>query len=184
MAIMDEMLEYRNADGIVTVYFDEGRQQLDPVVCANVLTLFYKHDRGEELGNTLAWVLAVLEHRAYLEGTYSYIGGDAFLFFVSRLMGVSTSVKERVVFLFQERVRERFGKEGDALSLAMRILAAASVGIRDVVDRDTLLTMQELDGGFPMGWIYKFANAGIRVGNRGLATALAVKAIKVVDEME
>lgn len=28
MAIMDEMLEYRNADGIVTVYFDEGRPRI------------------------------------------------------------------------------------------------------------------------------------------------------------
>ncbi|KLO06674.1 HAD-like protein [Schizopora paradoxa] len=183
MAIMDEMLEYRNADGIVTVYFDEGRPRIDPIVCTNVLTFFYKHGRGEELEETLTWVLAVLDHRAYLEGTYYYIGGDAFLFFVSRLMGVAPSVKERITFLFRERVRERFGKEGDALSLAMRILAASSVGIRDVVDRDVLLVTQELDGGFPIGWMYRFVNAGIRIGNRGLATALAVKAIEVVDEM-
>lgn len=157
---------------------------IDPIVCTNVLTLFYKHGRGEELENTLTWVLAVLEHRAYIEGTYYYIGGDAFLFFVSRLMSVAPSVKARIGVLFQERVQERFGKEGDALSLAMRILSAASIGIKDVIDLETLLTMQELDGGFPTGWMYRFVNAGIRIGNRGLATALAVKAFKVMNELE
>lgn len=129
-------------------------------------------------------MLAVLEHRAYLEGTYYYIGGDIFLFYVSRLIGVAPSIKERIATLFQERVKERFGREGDALALSMRIIAASSVGMRDIVDRDTLLAMQELDGGFPIGWFYRIPAAKLRVGNRGLTTALAIKAIKVVDELE
>jgi hypothetical protein len=89
-------------------------------------------------------------------------------------------------------VLERFGAEAnttgdtgsagatdavDAQALAMRIIAAATVGIRDTVDYERLLATQEEDGSFPLGWVYKFCVSGMLIGNKGLATALAVKAI-------
>ncbi|KAJ3774720.1 Haloacid dehalogenase-like hydrolase-domain-containing protein [Lentinula raphanica] len=40
--VMDAILELPNADGIPQVYFDAFRPRIDPVVCVNVLTLFYK----------------------------------------------------------------------------------------------------------------------------------------------
>lgn len=77
--VMDTMLQYRNADNVLQVYFDDSRPRLDPVVCVNILTLFYSNGRGHELDDTLDWVYSVLENRAYLEGTRYYEGAETFL---------------------------------------------------------------------------------------------------------
>ncbi|MCJ1252112.1 hypothetical protein MMC30_009350 [Trapelia coarctata] len=67
-------------------YFTHTRPRLDSVVCVNVLHLFYKHGRSQQLGPTLAWVHAVLLHRAYTDGTLYYPSPNTFLYFLSRLL--------------------------------------------------------------------------------------------------
>ena len=132
MSVMDEMLTYVNKDGIIQTYFDPTRPRTgtflavallycspltpnrvgissDPIVCVNVLTFFHMHERGSELSTTLDWVYKVLQHRAYLDGTLYYHGGDAFLFFLSRLLSVSPSVYSRFSTLFARRIFERSG---------------------------------------------------------------------------
>lgn len=73
---------------------------------------------------------------------------------------------------------ERIGAEGDALALAMRVLTCAAAGVPNTIDLPILLSMQELDGSFGIGWIYKYGKTGLRIGNRGLTTALALKALE------
>ena len=118
------------------------------------------HGRGHELPETLDWVYSVLQHRAYLDGMLYYYGADTFLFFLSRLLAVSPTVYARFAPLFAHRVLERFGAEGngpspvstpgapapavDAQALAMRIIAAATVGMCDVADYERLLATQQL----------------------------------------
>jgi hypothetical protein len=78
----------------------------------------------------------------YTAGTYYYVGGDLFLFFLSHLLKFSSEVRQRLEPMFKERVQERFGVEADSLSLAARIIAAVTVDI--VVDRqdvESLLSM-------------------------------------------
>ena len=165
--IMDEMLRYKNRDGIMQVYFSDDRPRfgehtsilsqsflmhdltppqynVDACVCVNILAFFYANGRGDELPETLEFVYNTLDNRAYENGTAYYIGGDPFFFFLSRLLRLSKSpsVRDRFGTLFAERMREQFGLTGDALALAMRILAAASVGIRDVQDYQRLLSLQ------------------------------------------
>lgn len=77
--VMDDMLNLRNADSILQVYFDASRPRIDPIVCVNVLTLFYTYGRGDELRETFQWVESVLKHRAYLDGTRYYEPAEAFL---------------------------------------------------------------------------------------------------------
>ena len=136
------------------------------------------HGRGHELGATLDWVYSVLKTRAYTEGTHYYFGGDTFLFFLSRLLSVSPEVSKRFIDLFRARVVERFGVDGDAQQLAMRIIAGVVMGVRMVTDYERLVEMQEEDGSFPMGWAYHHAYTGVVFGNKGWTTALAVQAIK------
>ena len=157
------------------------------MVCTNILTFFYLNGRGDELSETLNWVFDMLKHRAYLDGTYYYAGADTFLFFLSRFLRVaksspSTSVFNRFAPIFSERVHERMGASGDALALSMRILAASVVEVCDRVDYEALLDMQEGDGGFPAGWMYKYGMSGMLLGNRGFTTALAVKAVKEIEK--
>lgn len=148
-------------------------------MCVNALSLFYAYGRGEQLRSTLTWVHEVLLNRAYLDGTRYYETAECFLYFMSRLLATSgdPDLHSLLKPLLKERVQERIGADGDSLALAMRILACDFVGIRDEVDLRTLLTLQCEDGGWEVGWMYKYGSSGISIGNRGLATALAIKAV-------
>ena len=197
--VMDEMLRYRNRDGIVQVYFDHSRPRIgkfficvgflffynpcsfiDPVVCINVLTLFYEHGRGYELPGTLDWVEQVLMNRAYIAGTYYYTSAHLFLFFLSRLLQNSPEVRQRLGGVFRDRVMERFGAEADSLSLAARIISATVVDLVDDRDLETLLCMQREDGSWGDSWFYRYGTSGILVRNDGVTTALALQAIQRV----
>ncbi|KAG5648479.1 hypothetical protein DXG03_003090 [Asterophora parasitica] len=181
-SVIDEMLEYVDPDGIIQTYFDHRRPRFDPCVCVNVLSLFYTYSRGHELPRTLEWIQEVLRNRAYLEGTRYYETPECFLFFITRLLESSGDQELHAMLkpLLKERVQERIGAKGDALALAMRILVTNFVGLRNEVDLRALLPLQTEDGGWEIGWMYKYGSSGIRIGNRGLTTALAVKAIDAI----
>lgn len=203
-SVMDEMQEYTNADGLIQVsnrlsfsdlraaltprclqaYFDHGRPRIDPVVCTNVLSLFCSYGRGHELSETFQWVYEVLLHRAYLGGTRYYTTPECFLFFLSRLIGCSDSpeLHQQLKPLLIDRIWERVGVEGDALALAMRVLICKSMGIRNEIDFRSLLPLQCDDGGWEICWMEKSPGPGIRIGNRGLTTALAINAIIAMEE--
>jgi hypothetical protein len=121
----------------------------------------------------------VLEHRAYLKGTRYYVTAECFLFFASRLLrtAADASLHARLAPLLRERVLERAGVPGDALALSMRVLAGAVVGVRMERDLAALLPMQCEDGGWDLSWVYKLGSLDVKIGNRGLTTALALNAI-------
>ncbi|EIW61160.1 uncharacterized protein TRAVEDRAFT_43985 [Trametes versicolor FP-101664 SS1] len=177
---MDEILTLRNADGIILTYFDLTRPRIDPVVCVNALTFFHTNGRGAELPETFDWVYHVLRTRAYASGTLYYYGADTFLYFLSRLLAVPGTLPfhSDLAEVFKDRIEEQFGEPGDALALSMRVLAAASVNLSDRRGYDRLLALQEADGAWPTGWVYKYGMSGVLVGNRGLTTAMAVAAIR------
>lgn len=201
---MDEMLKYVNADGIVQCYFDVTRARigthlrpsrlspsltqhlpLDPVACANVLHFFHHNGRGAELARTLNWVLKVLEHRAYLDGTLYYRGPEPFLYFMSRLaVDSDPATRKRIMPLLQRRVSERLGADGDPLALAMRIVAAARAGLFAAVDLAHLKSLQEPDGSWPIGWMYNYGGSGIKFGSKRLTSAVALQAIRATETLE
>ncbi|KAF6762993.1 Haloacid dehalogenase-like hydrolase-domain-containing protein, partial [Ephemerocybe angulata] len=183
-SVMDEMLQYVDPDGIMQTYFDHTRPRFDPVVCVNVLSLFYEYGRGAELSKTLDWVYEVLLNRAYIDGTRYYKNAECFLYFLTRLLIANNDDELHSLFkpLLKERIQECIGSEGDALQLAMRILICDFVGIRDEVDLRSLLPLQQEDGSFEIGWIYKYGSSGLQIGNVGLTTAMAVKAISTFDK--
>ncbi|KAM0798914.1 Haloacid dehalogenase-like hydrolase-domain-containing protein [Usnea florida] len=180
--VMDKMLEYRTPDGLMQTFFTDFKNRVDPVVCCNVLSLFYQYRRGYQLSETLNWVQQVLQRRAYIHGTSFYPVPEAFFFFLSRLLLRLKSVRARVYsrmrYLLIERLEERIGVPVDAASLAMRLIVCRQVGIRDVRGLKELLSMQEADGGWEMGTLYHYASKKLRLGNRGASTALALDAIR------
>ncbi|KAF7347952.1 HAD-like protein [Mycena sanguinolenta] len=171
-SVMDEILSYRNQDNIVTTHFDRTRPRIDPIVCINVLTFFYMNGRGEELSATLDWTVPCTI-TAPTPSSFSSRGSSPSPLPYGSAFGP----------LFASRMSNLFGSTGDALALSMRVLAAAVVVLCDVADHDRLLAMQELDGSWPMGWVYKYGAVDILIGSKGLTTALAVNALKEVDGM-
>jgi hypothetical protein len=195
-SVLDKISELVNDDGTVNVrmhpsatsilvrdlqtYFDQTRQRIDPAVCVNVLRLFYTYGRGAALPLTLQWVSDVLEHRAHLHGTRYYPSPEVFLYFVSQLCRFSKKVSRLQLLekLLADRLKERIQVKADSLSLAMRILACLSVGISQVEqDVRELLAMQCEGGSWEPGSFYRFGSSKVSVGNRGLTTALAIRAV-------
>ena len=123
----------------------------------------------------------ILKYRAYLDGTKYFNTPEIFLWLLIRLLSCPTDPELHLTLdlLLKERVQERIGAAGDAPALAMRILVCNFVRIRDEVDLRTLFTMQCTDVGWEIGWMYHFSTSRVSVGNRGLITPLAMKAIEV-----
>ncbi|KAG6843147.1 hypothetical protein H0H93_002068, partial [Arthromyces matolae] len=136
------------------VYFDHSRPRIDTGICVNTLSFFYSWGRGRDLPKTLSWVLEVLRDRSYIPGGTRYYEPDCFLFFLSRLLRFSSDSELNATLepLLRERVQERFGVKGDSIALAMRIITADFLGIRDEVDFQALLPLQRDDGGWEIGW--------------------------------
>ncbi|RDW69085.1 uncharacterized protein DSM5745_08845 [Aspergillus mulundensis] len=190
-AVMDEMAKHVSADGIVLTYFDRTRHHVDPIVCTNVLRLFHKYSRGSELSKTISWVRDVLKNRAYIDGTRYYVTPEAFLYTMSRLLqcteGHALEGHAELVSLLRDRVAERIGLPGDAVALSMRLLVCLYVGVEGAgvdVDEDRLREMQGEDGGWETGWVYRNGwKSNLRIGNRGMATALAVRALETLERV-
>ena len=201
-AIMDKMLANTTADGVFLVcanefdissstecllqtYFDATRPRLDPVVNINVIVLFYLFGRAREVQRSLDWVCSFLERGRHLEGTRYYPSPDAFLFFASRLLERSADeqLHARLVPLVTRHLRERVGIMGDPMELAMRVLVCRQFGVANEVDLTRLIEMQCRDGGWEVGWLYRFGSSGIKAGSRGLTTALAIKAIEAAQHV-
>ena len=145
-----------------------------------MLSCFYTFGRGYQLASTLQYVHDVLLNRTYIHGTRYYPSPDCCLEFFSRLLHSSrhdAQLQETLGPLLKSRVKERVGKSGSALDLSMRVLACSSLAIDCNVDCDTLLRLQCQDGSWEIGWLYRYGSTGVRIGNRGVTTALAVKAI-------
>ncbi|KAL4781970.1 HAD-like protein [Aspergillus varians] len=178
---MDKMLRYRSKDNLITTFFTDFKQRVDPVVCCNVLSLFHKYNRGHEIPETLDWVCHVLERRAYIYGTSFYPMPEAFLFFCHRMISHltwRTELHHELKSTLRERLMERIGVPVDSISLAMRLITCRAVGLRDAQGLKTLLQMQSEEGDWGLGTVYHYASKRLAIGNRGLSTALAIQAIE------
>jgi len=105
----------------------------------------------------------------------------SFLFLPSRLLPRLESSRPDVYHenkkLPRERIKERIGLEADAPGLATRLLVCEKCNVRDAKGLNKLMTMQEIDefdGGWEAGELFAYASKNLRIGNRGILSALAV----------
>lgn len=148
----------------------------------NILRLFYRYGRNTEpkLQPTKRWVCETLFQKTYLDGTRYYASPDVFLFYFSHLLqeNPNSDIYSENISALKAQLIERMHHEGDALEVAMRINAGQSLGVHNRCLMLRLLAMQCPDGGWNIGWLCRTGKNGIRIGNRALVTALAVKAIQ------
>ncbi len=175
--LMDKMLLFRNAEGILETYLTEDRVRIDGTACANAITLFNQFGRGHEAKATEDWIFKVLQSRAYREGTRYYPNGDFFLYFVSRLLYKAPHLAPWFRATLKACVLERTGAPGDALSFACRIIVGARVGVGNDLDFERLMALQLEDGSWGDGMCYRYAGINCSCYHRGLTAALAVLAV-------
>ncbi|TFK28266.1 HAD-like protein [Coprinopsis marcescibilis] len=177
--VMDQIVKNLTNDGLPPAYFDSRRPRLCAGICACVAALFYSYGRGSEIPQIVQWLYDSLLNRAYTDGTYYYVYPEYFLYAITRVLSSTNDSVLHCKFtpILKECVRERMGVTGDALALAMRIVVCNFVGIRNEIDLRTLRKLQCEDGGWEMSWVYLAPSKKLKVGNRGLATAVAISAI-------
>ena len=125
----------------------------------------------------------MLLDRSYIQGTRYYPSPDCCLWFIGRLLRSSSDTHLQTTLgpLLKSRVQERLGLSGSTLDLAMRITTCKQMGIACEDDRYALLNLQCEDGSWEPGWMYRYGTKGIKIGNRGVTTALAVAALSSQD---
>ncbi|KAI1790113.1 hypothetical protein LXA43DRAFT_1095827 [Ganoderma leucocontextum] len=143
------------SEGLVPTYFDNTRSRIDPVV--NVFTFFCLNGRGYELPEALDWIHTVLRARSAFPPA----------------MPSSTSSRAS-----SRCPRPCVSVSANSSPSACRSVAAF-VGVSAARDYERLLATQEEEGSWPVGWMYKYGLGGVRIGNKGLTTAMAVAAIRV-----
>ena len=144
-----------------------------------MLACFYTFGRGRQLELTLQLIHSVLLQRTYIHGTRYYPSPDCCLFFFGRLLQSSDDVHLKATLgpVLKERIQERVGQTGGALDLAMRILTCSTLDLNCDIDRHTLLDLQREDGSWEVGWLYAYGSTGVKLGNHGVTTAMAIKAL-------
>ena len=79
--------------------------------------------------------------------------------------------------LLRARIQERVGQSGNALDIAVRIIVCKWLDLDGDCDCQTLLGMQRKDGGWDAGCMYAYGSTGLKIGNRGVTTAMAIQAL-------
>jgi hypothetical protein len=116
-----------------------------------------------------------------MDGTYYYPSPDVFLYLFSRLLEANpdSDIYRTSSSLLRERLQERIGAAGDNLELAIRVIACHDMGLQDEVDLKILESRQQLDGSWEVGWLCQTGKTMLKIGSKGLTTAMAVKAMEL-----
>lgn len=141
--VLDTMLEYVTEEGLILVYFDPLRRRTDHVVQVIICYLFHLAGRVEPTRKVREFLFKMLKRRANLRGSLYNSNPEVFLWHLARL---KPALEPKMVKLLAKRVRERVGYPGDALDLAMRVMACDHCGISSSRDRKQLARMQKADG--------------------------------------
>lgn len=179
--VLEKMATNLDRDGIMQTYFDLTRPRTTPEVCCNILRVFHKFGSGSDprITKTEDYVVQCLNNDACLNGNRHYSTPESFLYFVARLYTEtrSRSLRKRLNAI-KVKLQERLNTPTNPLALALRLFACQSVGIDPRLyrkDLETLMSLQDEDGGWPAGHFCLYGRTGVRIGNRGLTTALAVR---------
>jgi hypothetical protein len=167
-------------------WFDESRPRFCHCVYANVYRFLYLHNNGEELSTIYAYLCLLLRTKAYLLGARYYESPDWFLHFLADLCAkcpFDVALQEMRDLLVSQ-IQDRIGYDRNILNAAMRLLSAQALGIANQTDLNTILDAQQLDGGWERAWLWRYGKEAVKVGSRGVVTAMAIQGIQRARESE
>ncbi|KAJ4258005.1 hypothetical protein NW762_008142 [Fusarium torreyae] len=176
----DAILSNLNPDGLPYCWLSKIRPRFDHCICANVFRFFRINDWDTQLPGVYDYLCHLLETRAYLHGSRYYASPDWFLYILSDLCARRPSDTElqRMRDLLVKSVCDRMGRDGDILDAVLRVLSAQSLGLQNERDLETVLEGQQLDGGWELAWLWGYGSKPLKIGSRGVVTAMAMNAIE------
>ncbi|KAL2674193.1 hypothetical protein Neosp_012643 [[Neocosmospora] mangrovei] len=153
---------------------------------SQLIILEHTGDSGQidKLPNVYQYLCRLLKTEAYLLGTRYYENPDWFLFLLSDVCGKrpDDEALNEMRRLVSSQIQDRLGCDRNIFGAALRSLAAQALGIVNKKDIKTLLETQLLDGGWEKQWLWKYGKEAVKLGSRGVVTAMAVRAIEKARE--
>lgn len=155
------------------------RPRVNPPIAANVLRFFFLNGQGFKLRTTLQYLCRMLSTGAYKIDDQYYCQADWMFYYLADLCERCFDPElNELRTLLKMRLQERMGCDKDVMGAAMRVLAAQSLKLINSQDLSTLLHAQQLDGGWELGWLWKYVKAATKIGSRAVPTAMAIKALQ------
>ncbi len=182
VSVAEQMLDNRNEDGIIQVYFEENRPRIDAIVAINVLYFMHQVGYGgkKELKDSEEFVHRFLTSGKYLDGTRYYPAPDVFLFFLSRLVVDFPNRFNKFRQPLSEALISRVNCTSFPLERALRVIAMKKLGIVNRIDFIKLLDHQLEDGGWPMYGLFIAPRSNTYFGSRELSAAFALEAMDLM----
>ena len=126
----------------------------------------------------------VLFKRAYKFGTRYYHLPEWLFYYLGELCAKHNDPElEGLRLLLNKRLVERIGCNTDITAACLRLLTCQALNVPNEKDLQTLLAAQQSDGGWEIGWLNRYGATGIKVGSRGVVTAMAVKGIRAAGDL-
>ncbi|RSM04539.1 hypothetical protein CEP52_006756 [Fusarium oligoseptatum] len=181
---VEQILSHLSPDGLPYCWLQTCRPRFCHVICANVFRYFTSVTRSISSPRFTSICAVFLQTEAYLLGTRYYDNPGWFLFLLSDVCGKRSSDKvlSEMRSLLTSQIQDRMGCDRNIFGAALRSLAAQALGIENKRDVKTLLETQQIDGGWERQWLWKYGKEAVKIGSRGVVTAMAVRAIKQARE--
>ncbi|KAM5372408.1 hypothetical protein ACJA88_009157 [Fusarium oxysporum] len=176
----DKILSNLSPDGLPYCWFSKTRPRFCHCICATVFRFFVINEWQDKLPGVYEFLCQLLETRAYLHGSRYYESPDWLLYILSDLCARRPSDPNlgKMRNLLVTCMQERMGCNGNILSAAMRVLSAQSLGLKNNRDLETVLEGQQVDGGWELAWLWGYCSKPLKIGSRGVVTAMAMNAIR------
>lgn len=169
---------------MIQCWLQTSRPRFCHGICANVFRYFYLSGQIDKLPSVYQYLCRLLNTEAYLLGTRYYENPDWVLFLLSDVCGKrpNDDALSEMRCLLTSHVQDRIGCDKNIFGAALRSLAAQALGIVNKKDVKTLLETQLMDGGWEKQWLWKYGKEAVKLGSRGVVTAMAVRTIKKARE--
>ncbi|KAJ4094116.1 hypothetical protein NW760_014452 [Fusarium oxysporum] len=176
----DKILLNLSPDGLPYCWFSKTRPRFCHCICATVFRFFVINEWQDKLPGVYDFLCQFLETRAYLHGSRYYESPDWLLYILSDLCARRPSDPNLVKMreLLVTCIQERMSCNKNILSTAMRVLSAQSLGLKNNRDLETVLEGQQVDGGWELAWLWGYGSKPLKIGSRGVVTAMAMNAIR------
>ncbi|KOS21320.1 Alpha-D-glucose-1-phosphate phosphatase YihX [Escovopsis weberi] len=173
-------------DGLPLCWFDPCRPRICHCIAANVFRFFYLNGRGDELRDAYTFFCRLLKSRAYLRGSRYYQSPDWLLFILGDLCARRPRDEElkEMRRLVHAEMSDRMGCDTDVLSAALRLVASQKLGMPNTWDLRTVLGAQQADGGWEKVLLWGYGTKSVKMGGRGVITALAVLGVQLARNLE
>jgi len=183
--VANELLRYRNAEGLFYTWFPEKgkNNNVDWVTNTNVLYFFYCINK-KTIPEVENYLMVIIEEKKFTEGSLYYHTPYSFVYFFTRLYLDGNAkhfgpvIPAIVNFLLERRTINGWGKKIDNILATIGLINCNFEGLILHKSIEEVLDLQNQDGSWPIGSIFRHRTINRYYGSRELCTAFAIELLQ------